>query len=197
MKKKILLITGFDPFGGKCVNASWEAVRRLPGTVGNYEIQKLLLPTRFGEAAIHLLAEAERLRPDAVISVGQAGRRSAITPELVAINLREARIPDNGGYQPVNVPVVQGGPTAYFSTLPVREMVAAVTKAGVPAALSSTAGTFVCNDVFYTLLHRFHATSIPAGFIHVPCLPENAEETSGLSLAQIVAGLTAAIEALP
>lgn len=198
MEKRRLLITGFDPFGGGTINPSWEAVNRLPDTVGNYAVTKMQIPTVFGRAAEAVLAEAEKLRPHAVISVGQAGRRAGITPEVIGINLREAKIQDNEGNQPVNVPVIPGGPDAYFATLPVREMVAAMEQAGVPTSLSYSAGTFVCNDVLYTLLHRFHGSGTLAGFIHVPFLPEQAPEgVPSLTLEEIIRGLTAAIEALP
>ena len=138
MKK--LLITGFDPFGGQTVNPSWEAVRLLPERIGAYEVTRLQIPTLFGEGAQRVLSAAEALHPDVVLSVGQAGGRRGVTPEVVGINLREARIPDNGGFQPVNVPIVPDGPAAYFSTVPVRAMVDAVTAAGLPCALSYSAG---------------------------------------------------------
>lgn len=195
MKK--LLITGFDPFGGQAVNPSWEAVRALPDRVGNYEITKLQLPTVFDLAAQTLLAVAEGLRPDAILCIGQAGGRAGITPEVVAINLREARIPDNAGFQPVNTPVVPGGPAAYFATVPVREMVAAMAAAGYPASLSYSAGAFVCNDVLYAVLHRFADSPVQAGFIHVPFLPEQANPgVPSMPLQHMTAALEAAIGAL-
>ena len=144
---KQLLITGFDPFGGESVNPSWEAVRRLPDEIGPWRLTKLQIPTVFGQAAQTVLETAEKVAPDAIVCVGQAGGRNAVTPEVVAINLREARIPDNAGHQPENLPVVEGGPAAYFATVPVREMVGVMQAAGYPAALSYSAGAFVCNDV--------------------------------------------------
>lgn len=195
MKK--LLITGFDPFGGETVNPSWEAVKRLPDTIGGYELVKLQLPTVFGRAAETLLEKAAACGPDAIISVGQAGGRKGITPEVVGINLREAGIPDNQGNQPVNVPVVPGGPAAYFATLPVRDMVAAMKEAGLPCGLSYSAGAFVCNDVLYTVLNHYQGTAVQAGFIHVPFLPEQAAEgVPSLPLEEIVRGLEAAIKAM-
>lgn len=192
MKK--LLITGFDPFGGETVNPSWEAVKRLPDTIGGYELVKLQLPTVFGRAAETLLEKAAACGPEAIISVGQAGGRKGITPEVVGINLREAGIPDNQGNQPVNVPVVSGGPAAYFATLPVRDMVAAMKEAGLPCGLSYSAGAFVCNDVLYTVLNHYHGTAVQAGFIHVPFLPEQAAEgVPSLPLEEIVRGLEIAI----
>ena len=196
MKK--LLVTGFDPFGGESVNPAREAVLRLPDALGGYEITKLEIPTVFGLAAETVLRAAEELRPHAILCVGQAGGRSAITPEVVAINLREASIPDNGGNRPVNQPVVPGGPAAYFSTLPVRDMVAAIKEAGIPAQLSYSAGAFVCNDLLYTLLHRYADTPVLVGFIHVPYLPYQAKEgVPSMALEEIVAGLTRAVLALP
>ena len=192
MKK--LLITGFDPFGGQRINPSWEAVKRLPEVIGDYEIVMLQLPTVFGKAAEMLLDAADDLHPDAILSVGQAGGRRGVTPEVVGINLREASIPDNAGQQPVNVPVAEGGPAAYFATIPVRDMVDAIRAAGIPASLSYSAGAFVCNDVLYTVLHHYAGTAVQAGFIHVPFLPEQGEPS--LPLEEIVRGLTAAIGAM-
>ena len=194
---KRLLITGFDPFGGETVNPSWEAVRLLPEAVGAYRLTKLQIPTIFGQAAETVLTAARELRPDVILCIGQAGGRSAVTPEVVAINLQEARIPDNAGNQPMNVPVVENAPAAYFSTVPVRTMVKAIQDAGLPAALSYSAGTFVCNDVLYTLLHCFDGTQTQVGFVHVPFLPEQAKDNAPcLPLLQIVQALTAAIESL-
>lgn len=191
---KTLLITGFDPFGGERVNPSWEAVKQMPDTIGEYRLIKLQLPTVFGRAAELLLQTAEEVHPDAVLSVGQAGGRKGITPEVIGINLREARIPDNEGHQPVNVPVVPGGPAAYFSTLPVREMVAAMHKEQIPCSLSYSAGAFVCNDVLYSALHHFAGSPVRAGFVHVPFLPEQAKNGApSLPLESIVRGLTLAV----
>lgn len=195
MKK--LLITGFDPFGGALINPSWEAVKLLPETVGEWALTKLQIPTVFGRAAEAVLTAAEALRPDVILSVGQAGGRRAITPEVIGINLREASIPDNAGSRPVNTPVIEGGPDAYFATVPVRQMVTAITDAGLSGALSYSAGAFVCNDVLYTMLHHCRGTATRVGFIHVPYLPEQATENiPSMTLEQMVRGLTAAIEAL-
>ena len=142
-----VLITGFDPFGGESINPSWEAVNRLPDRIGNCVLTKLQIPTVFEKAAQMVLRAAEEIRPDVIISVGQAGGRSGVTPEVIGINLREARIPDNEGNQPEAVPVCKDGPAAYFSTLPVRDMVKAVSEAGIPASLSYSAGAFVCTTV--------------------------------------------------
>ena len=195
MKK--LLVTGFDPFGGSAVNPAREAVMALPDTVGEWSLTKLEIPTVFGLAAERTLRAAEALVPDAVLCVGQAGGRRAVTPEVVAINLREASIPDNQGNQPQNIPVAEDGPAAYFATLPIRDMVAAVREAGISANLSYSAGAFVCNDLLYTLLHHYRDTDVRVGFIHIPYLPEQAGEgVPSMPLDAIVTALTAAIGAL-
>lgn len=192
--RKKLLITGFDPFGGETVNPSWEAVRLLPEEIGTFRLTKLQIPTVFGRAAETVLAASEKLQPDVILCIGQAGGRSGITPEVVGINLREARLPDNAGNQPTDVPVVENGPAAYFATVPVRAMVKAVNDAGISAALSYSAGTFVCNDVLYFLLHHYHGTGTKVGFVHVPFLPEQAKENvPAMPLEQMTAALTAAI----
>jgi pyroglutamyl-peptidase len=195
MKK--LLVTGFDPFGGESVNPAREAVMRLPDTVGDWKLTKLEIPTVFGLAAETVLQAAEELRPHAILCVGQAGGRSAVTPEVVAINLREASIPDNAGNRPVNTPVIQDAPAAYFATLPVRDMVAAVKDKGIPCALSYSAGAFVCNDLLYTLLHRYRDTDVQVGFVHIPYLPEQAKEgVPSMELDTVVEALGAMIEVL-
>ena len=196
MMKK-LLITGFDPFGGATVNPAREAVMALPDTVGDWSLTKLEIPTVFGLAAETVLSAAEALQPDAILCIGQAGGRKAITPEVVAINLREATIPDNLGYTPKNQPVIADAPAAYFATLPVREMVAAVQAAGVPCSLSYSAGAFVCNDLLYTLLHHYDGSDVRVGFIHIPYLPQQAGEgVASLPLEDMVKGLAAAIQTL-
>ena len=189
-----LLLTGFDPFGGSDVNAAWVAVDALPERVGVWELHKLQVPTVFGEAAKTVLEAAEALRPDAVLCVGQAGGRGAVTPEMAALNLRFARMPDNAGQSPLDEPVIPGGPAAYFSTLPARAMADAILAAGLPGAISYSAGVYVCNDLFYALLHHFRGTSVRVGFIHVPFLPQQGEPS--LPLHEIVAALTAGIRAI-
>ena len=195
MKK--LLITGFDPFGGDSINPAREAVMRLPARIGDWEVIPMEVPTVFGLAAKRVLDQAKEIRPDAIICIGQAGGRSAITPEVIGINLREAPIPDNAGNRPENCPVVEGGPAAYFATLPVRKMVEAIKATGIPAALSYSAGAFVCNDLLYTLLHAYRDTSVQVGFIHIPYLPEQAREgIPSLPLDTVVTALTEAIRVL-
>jgi len=192
-----LLITGFDPFGGESINPAWEAVSRLPDRIGAWEIHRLQIPTVFGKASEVLLAKAEALLPDAIISVGQAGGRKAVTPEMVAVNLRYGSIADNAGVSPQDEPVVSGGPAAYFATLPVRKMSQAMVDAGLPGSVSYSAGAFVCNDTMYAVLHRYHGTPVRAGFIHVPFLPQQAKEgVPSMALEEIVKALEICIEQL-
>ncbi|MBB5895291.1 pyroglutamyl-peptidase I [Kutzneria kofuensis] len=185
-----VLLTGFEPFGGDAANPSWEAVRLVD--VPGVELAKQLLPCVFG-ASITALRQAVREHdPDVVIAVGLAGGRDAITPERVAINLDDARIPDNAGRSPVDEPIVDGGPAAYFTGLPVKAGVQAMQAMNVPAAVSHTAGTFVCNHVFYGLMHLI-ATERPhvrGGFVHVPYSAEMAvPDQPALSTRTIADGL--------
>ncbi len=161
MKK--LLITGFAPFGGEEINPSWEAVARLPEKINEYSLIKLRLPVTFGKAAELVIKAAEEIAADVILCVGQAGGRNAITPELVGINLRHATIPDHNGFQPQDEPIMVGGETAYFSTLPVRSMVEAMRAAGIPAQVSYSAGAYVCNDVLYTCLLIFKTVKSKRG----------------------------------
>ena len=191
MKK--LLITGFAPFGGGDVNPSWMAVQALPARIGDFELYKMELPTVFGEAAALVLAKAEEIGADMVLSVGQAGGRDAVTPERIAVNIRDARIPDNAGNQPRGEFVAPDGPAAYFATVPVEKMAQAIRDRQIRATVSNSAGAFVCNDVMYCLLHAFAGTPVKAGFIHVPYVP--AQGQPNMPLEQTVAALIAAIEA--
>ena len=185
MKK--LLITGFDPFGGATVNPAWEAVKLLPEQIGQYHLEKLEIPTVFSKGAQSVLDTAAQVQPDVILCIGQAGGRGAVTPERIAVNIRDARICDNEGNQPVGLRVASDGPAAYFATVDVMAMTESAQKAGCPAAVSNSAGAFVCNDVFYTLLHAFRNTSTRVGFIHVPWLPE--QGTPSLPLEQTAAAL--------
>ncbi len=192
---KRLLITGFEPFGGESINPSWEAVRCLPDEINGYSLTKLLLPVVFGDAAEQVLSEAENMPYDAILCIGQAGGRAAITPELVGINLRNASIPDNNGNMPKDESIVCGGLDAHFSTLPVRRMAEVINNSGIPSFVSYSAGAYVCNDLLYTLLDHFKGTKTRAGFIHIPYCKEQNKEPS-MSLDDIVKGLKIAIEAL-
>ena len=189
MKK--LLITGFDSFGENTVNPSWEAVRNLPEQVGEYMLCKLQIPTIFGKAADLILEKAEEFQPDLILCIGLAGGRDAVTPERIAVNIRDARIPDNAGNQPKGDPVAPDGPAAYFTTVPVVQMSAAIRAAGIPSAVSNSAGAFVCNDVLYALLHRFSGTETRVGFLHVPYLPQ--QGTPSMTLENITQALICAI----
>ena len=189
-----ILITGFEPFGGQSINPSWEAVSALPERVGQHNLVKLHLPVEYGEAARRVLEKARELSPQVILCVGQAGGRDAVTPEVIGINLREASIPDNAGAAPAGVPIDPDGPDGIFSTLPVREMVAAIRAKGIPAHLSYSAGAYVCNDLMYTLLNHFRGTDIRVGFVHVPYIP--AQGSPSLPQAQLTQALTAAIETL-
>lgn len=191
MKK--LLITGFDSFDDNTTNPSWETVRNLPDQVGEYVLCKLQIPTVFGVAAKKVLDVAADFQPDLILCVGLAGGRDAVTPERIAVNIRDARIPDNEGNQPTGSLIAVDGPAAYFSTVPVVDMAAAIRKAGIPGAVSNSAGTFVCNDTLYSLLHHYADASVRVGFIHVPYLPE--QGAPSMTLEQTTSALTAAINA--
>lgn len=192
------LVTGFDPFGGESVNASLEAVRRLPARIGALEVMTAELPTSYARSLGVLEAAIARARPEVVLCVGQAGERSLLSVERVAVNLQNARIPDNDGAQPVGVPVIPGGPEAYLATLPVRAAVAALRAAELPAAVSMSAGAFVCNHVFYGLMH-LAATGkhrFRGGLLHVPCLPQQATANApSMALDDIVRGIEVVLEA--
>lgn len=191
------LVTGFEPFGGERVNASIEAVRRLPARVGALDISTAELPVSFARSLPALDAAIARTRPDLVLCVGQAGERAALCVERVAVNLQDARFPDNDGVQPVDAPVAAEGPTAYLATLPVRVIVDALTAAGLPAQLSMSAGTYVCNHVFYGLMRlAAREPAFRAGFLHVPCLPQQAAPGApSLALDDIVKGIRIVLEA--
>ncbi|WP_294496793.1 pyroglutamyl-peptidase I [uncultured Gemmiger sp.] len=192
-----LLITGFEPFGGQSVNPAWEAVAALPDHIGPFALTRLQVPVEFDRAARLALNAAEALRPDVILCVGQAGGRDAVTPEAAALNLRETEQPDNAGQTPQDQPCVPGGENALFSSLPVRRMVQAIRDAGLPGKLSCSAGTYVCNDLLYTLLHACRGSRTRVGFIHVPFLPEQAKPgVPSLPLADTVRALTAAIRAI-
>lgn len=188
---KTLLITGFDPFGGAVINPAWEAVKLLPDQIGAYRLVKLEIPTVFGKGAEKALEAAAQVKPDLVLAIGQAGGRSAVTSERIAVNIRDARIDDNEGNRPVGAFVVDDGPAAYFATIDVLAAAKAMEKAGFPATVSNSAGAFVCNDLFYSLLHHFHGTATKVGFVHVPWLPE--QGTPSLPLEQTAAALEALI----
>ena len=198
-----LLITGFDPFGNETINPAWEAVKLLPSKVEKVEVIKLQIPTVFGDSIDAILKGVEEHKPDAVICVGQAGGRFDLTIERVAINLDDARIKDNRGNQPIDEPVYADGQDAYFTNLPLKAMVEEIKKINIPASISNTAGTYVCNHVMYGVLHHIHtatSTSVKkGGFIHVPFIPEQVldkKNTPFMNLNSIAKGLEAAIKGL-
>ena len=178
---RTVLITGFEPFGGETVNPSWEVVKQLDGAIiDDCRVVARQLPCVFGESLSVLNAAIDALQPSVVLAVGQAGGRVDVTVERVAINIDEARIPDNHGQQPVDVAIVEGGPAAWFSTLPIKAIVAALRESGIPASVSQTAGTFVCNHVMYGVLHKLADNpEVKGGFIHIPYLPEQAAAHPG------------------
>ena len=195
-----ILITAFDPFGGEEVNPALEAVRALPGEIAGARLVKGELPTVFGRSREVLAALVERERPDLVIAVGQAGGRAQVSLERVAINIDDARIPDNEGNQPVDEPVEPGGPPALFATLPIKAMVEAIRAAGIPAGVTNSAGTFVCNHLMYGLLFLLQEEypGVRGGFIHVPYIPAQVLDcfaTPSMSLADIVKALELAVAA--
>lgn len=196
-----ILVTGFDPFGGESINPAWEAVSRLPKEIEGAEVVTVQIPTVFGDSAKRLFEAVEQQQPDAVVCVGQAGGRFGITPERVAINVDDARIADNKGQQPLDTVIQADGAPAYFTTLPVKAMVEAVKKAGLPASLSNTAGTFVCNHIMYQNLYYLakNHPNTQGGFIHVPYVTEQVVDKPGqasMALADIVKGLTVCLETI-
>ncbi|WP_313686853.1 pyroglutamyl-peptidase I [Pantoea sp.] len=196
---KTVLMTAFEPFEGESINPSWEAVRSFDGKViDGARVVARQLPVAYSRCGAVLIQALEALQPDRILCIGQAGGRSEITVERVAINIDDARIPDNEGQQPIDQPVVVEGPAAYFSTLPIKAMVAAVREAGIPASVSQTAGTFTCNHVMYRLLHWLatQQSSARGGFIHIPYLPEQAVKHPGapsMAAASVIQALEVAV----
>jgi pyroglutamyl-peptidase len=193
------LVTAFEPFGGESVNASLEAVRRLPAKIGALDIVTITLPTSYARSLPTLEQAIAREKPQIVLCVGQAGERAALCVERVAVNVQDAEIADNDGAHPVDQPVVTGGPAAYLATLPVRAAVAGLRAEELPAQLSMSAGTFVCNHVFYGLMH-LAATGkqrFRAGFLHVPRLPQQAPGSgaSSMALDDITRGIVVVLQA--
>lgn len=188
------LVTGFEAFGGEKVNPSSLAVNRLKRRVGGLSVQTVELPTSYARSAITLRGAIHEVRPDIVLCVGLAGGRSELCLERVAINVQDARIRDNDGKQPIDRPVVRDGPAAHFSTLPIKACVAEMRRAGLPAAVSNSAGTFVCNHVFYALLDMAnrHGLAIRGGFLHIPYMPEQAARlgpVASMSVDDVVRGI--------
>ena len=196
-----ILVTGFDPFAGEKVNPALEAVKSLPSEIHGAEIHWVEIPTVFYRSAEVLEAEIVRFQPDAVLCIGQAGGRASLTPERVAINQDDARIPDNQGNQQIDTPIRLDGQAAYFSTLPIKAMVQAIKEEGLPATVSNTAGTFVCNHLMYQALYLADKKfpHMRAGFMHIPYMTEqviNKPNTASMNLTEIVRGIEAAIGAI-
>ncbi len=188
------LVTGFEPFGGEPINPALEALARLPPRLDALAVATWMLPAVFGEALDALEEAVRETTPDIVLCVGLAGGRAALSLERVAINIDDARIPDNKGRQPIDLAVIAGGPPAYFTTLPIKAAVAALRDAGLPAIVSNSAGTFVCNHVFYGLMHlaATRRLDLRGGFLHVPYLPSQAARQDGapsMALDDIVRGI--------
>jgi pyroglutamyl-peptidase len=178
-----ILVTGFEPFGGQSLNPSWQVAHALNGlTLKGAQVVSVQLPCVFAQALPALQQAMAQHRPDIVLALGQAEGRCDFSVERVAINVMDARIADNAGAQPIDVPVIAGGPAAYFSTLPIKSLVAGLKAAGFPASVSQTAGTFVCNQVFYALQHALAGQGVHSGFVHLPLLPEQAAHWKGPSL---------------
>lgn len=196
-----ILVTGFDPFGGEIVNPAFEAVKRLPKRIGESDVEVLEIPTVFHKSIAVILQRIDEVQPHRVLMVGQAGGRFEITVERVGINVDDARIPDNEGNRPVDVPIDPDGPAACFATLPIKAIMERIRSRGVPANVSNTAGTFVCNHVLYGVLNAIAKKGLPvkAGFIHVPYLPEQVTDKDGIpsmSAETIASALEAAVETI-
>ncbi len=194
-----VLVTGFEPFGGETVNPAQQIVERLPQQVAGAQVVRRIVPCVFGRSIEAVRQAVEQERPDVVICIGQSGGRDAICPERVAINISDARIPDNAGNQPIDEPIFADGQNAYFSTLPIKAIAAAVRQAGIPCQVSNTAGTYVCNHLMYGLLYHIQRSfpGVRGGFIHVPFLPQQVEQKPGtpsLPLDDMVQAILIAIE---
>ncbi len=195
-----ILLTGFTPFGNEDINPSWEAVRELHGRhIGGHQVVAHLLPTAFDDSRRELEQAMREVAPAILLGVGQAGGRSRLSIERVAINVQDARLPDNAGAQPIDEPVIAGGPAAYFSTLPIKAMLAALQADGLPVEISNTAGTYVCNHVAYLMLHlAARHPDVRAGFIHIPYLPMQAArfpQAPSMAQGDVVRGLVLAMKA--
>lgn len=195
-----VLITGFDPFGGESINPAWEAVKLIQDEIAGAEVIKMQIPTVVGKSIAKIHDKMIEINPDIVIAVGQAGGRFGVTPERVAINVTDARIPDNEGNQPIDEVIFADGDAAYFSNLPVKAMVQAIKDAGYPSVLSNTAGTYICNHVMYGILYYIQKEfpNARGGFIHVPYAASqviNKPNTASMALADITVSLEAAIKA--
>ena len=195
-----VLVTGFDPFDNEKINPSYEAAKLLPSSIDMASVIVKELPTVFSAVSERLVSYLDAEKPDIVICTGQAGGRDAVTPERVAINIKDARIPDNCGNMPTDEPIYEGEREAYFSSLPIKEIVRSIEEEGIPAKISNSAGTFVCNEVMYTLLRYAERSErrMIGGFVHIPYIPEQTAtkvNTYSLSLEESSRALMAAVKA--
>lgn len=195
-----VLVTGFDPFGGETINPAWEAVKMMKDEIAGAEIVKLQIPVVVGTSIEKIHEKMKEIQPDLVLSIGQAGGRFGVTPERVAINVTDARIPDNEGHQPIDEVIFEDGPAAYFTNLPVKAMVQAIKEAGYPSVLSNSAGTYICNHVMYGILYYIEKEfpGVRGGFIHVPYAAAQVVDKPGtpsMSITDISASLEAAVRA--
>lgn len=197
-----ILVTAFDPFGGEKVNPALEAVKLLPKIISGAQIKWVEIPTVFNKSAEVLELAIAKENPDVILCIGQAGGRFGLTPERVAINQDDARIPDNDGNQPIDSPIREDGESAYFSTLPIKAMVKAIQECGLPASISNTAGTFVCNHLMYQTLYlvsKKFPTVKKAGFMHIPFMTEQVcdkPNVPSMNLSDMSKGIEAAITAI-
>lgn len=196
-----ILVTGFEPFDNEKINPAWEAVKKLPNNLEDVEVLKFQIPTAFINSYEVLFKLIDENQPDAVLCIGQAGGRFDFTIERVAINIDDARIPDNNGFQPIDKPIFSDGENGLFSTLPIKAMVAELNKNNIPASVSNTAGTFVCNHIMYALLYyiKKHNLNIRGGFIHVPYIREqiiNKKSIPYMELSTIVEALKISIKTI-
>lgn len=200
-----ILVTGFDPFGGESINPALEAIKQLPSNILGSSIIKLEIPTVVKKSLEKIKETVERENPDVVLSIGQAGGRADISVERIGINIDDCRIPDNEGNQPIDEPVIKDGPAAYFVTIPIKAIVEKIRSHNIPASISNTAGTFICNHVCYGVAHLAAQRGqkghpMKSGFIHIPFLPEQVitkpQLTPSMSLETIVRGIEYALEAI-
>lgn len=192
-----LLITGFDPFGHYQINPSWEVVKALPDKIGTFSLTKLMLPNIYGLETRMLLEKAQEIEPDIIIMLGMDSGTTKVHIDTVAINIQDALMEDNMGRRPWNKPIIENGPAAYFATIPTHELVQQLQKEGLHVHLGYSSGGYVCNDVFYSVAHKFNNTNTKFGFIHIPLLPQMVwDEKEALPLEQSLKIVTRIIELL-
>ena len=192
-----LLITGFDPFGHYQTNPSWEVVKALPDKIGTFSLTKLMLPNIYGLEARMLLEKAQEIEPDIILMLGMDSGTTKVHIDTVAINIQDALMEDNMGRRPWNKPIIENGPAAYFATIPAHELVQQLQKEGLHVHLGYSSGGYVCNDVFYSVAHKFNNTNTKFGFIHIPLLPQMVwDEKEALPLEQSLKIVTRIIELL-